>query len=279
MATRFCPNCGKENTENLNFCGNCGANLADVKVEEPILTEQTAPKTVSEEEQCAASQPADYAEKVQNTEPEQFVQTAQPVQAEQPAQPVQPAQFVQPVQPMQFQPVKPVRRGRGLGIASMVIGIIAIVYSFPVAFSVLAVPTEALVPMAIFMGILGIISLVFGIVSICMGYKKGQSISGVVMSSLALLLCIASVIISANFVDTTLMDELIDDLPNNGDYHRYTEDFEDDCDDYYYDDYYDDDYDNYDNYYDYDYYDYDEDFDDKLEDFKDRLQDYYSESY
>lgn len=267
MATRFCPNCGKENTENLNFCGNCGANLENEKIEEPILTEQTAPETVSEEEQSTPSQPA---EKTQNTEPEQPVQTTQPVQAGQSAQPIQPAQFVQPIQPMQFQLVKPVRRGRGLGIASMVIGIIAIVYSFPLAFSVLAVPTDALVPMAMLMGILGVISLVFGIVSICMGYKRGQSISGVVMSSLALLLCIASAIISVNFVDTTL-DDFFDDLPNNGDYHRYTEDFEDDfgdyCDDYYADDdyYYDD--------------DYDEDFDDKLEDFKDRLQDYYSESY
>ncbi len=260
MATRFCPNCGKENTENLNFCGNCGTNLADVKIEEPILTEQIVSPIVSEEEQSAAAQPADSAEQVQNVEPDQPVQTAQSIQAEQPAQPAQP---VQPMQP--FKPVKPVRRGRGLGIASMVIGIIAIVYSFPLAFSVLAVPTDALVPMAMFMGILGVISLVFGIVSICMGYKRGQSISGVVMSSLALLLCIASAIISVNFVDTTL-DDFFDDLPNNGDYHRYTEDFEDDfgdyCDDY-------DDYDDYD----------DEDFDDKLEDFKDRLQDYYSESY
>ena len=265
MATRFCPNCGKENTENLNFCGNCGANLENEKIEEPISTEQTAPETVSEEEQSTPSQPADSAEKAQNAEPEH------PVQAEQPAQPIQPAQFVQPIQPMQFQLVKPVRRGRGLGIASMVIGIIAIVYSFPVAFSSFSFPTEAAVPMAIFIGILGVISLVFGIVSICMGYRRGQSISGVVMSSLALLLCIASAIISVNFVDTTL-DDFFDDLPNNGDYHRYTEDFEDDfgdyCDDYYADDDYDD-YDDYD----------DEDFDDKLEDFKDRLQDYYSESY
>ena len=265
MAIRFCPNCGKENTENLNFCGNCGTDLADVKIEEPILTEQTVPQTVSGEEQGTAAQPADSAEQVKDTESEQPVQTAQPVQEEQPtqpAQPVQPAQFVQPVQQMQmFQPVKPVRRGRGLGIASMVIGIIAIVYSVPVAFSSFSFPTEVAVPMAIFIGILGVISLVFGIVSICMGYRRGQSISGVIMSSLALLLCIASVIMAVNFVDPTL-DDFFDDLPNNGEYHRAIDDLEDDLQDYY-DEYHDD----------------EEEFEDKMEDFKDKLQEYYSESY
>ncbi len=240
MAIRFCPNCGKENTENLNFCGNCGTDLADVKIEEPILTEQTVPQTVSEEEQGTAAQ---SAEKVQDAESEQSVQTAQPVQEEQPAQPVQQMQM--------FQPVKPVRRGKGLGIASMVIGILAILNSVLLAALLWVFPFEIVVVSAVFVGILSVASLVLGIVSLCKGYKKGCSISGVIMSSLALLLCVASVIISANFVDTTLMDEIIDELPNNGRYHSSLDDLEDYLDDY--DDYYD--------------------------DYEDKWEDYYSKSY
>ncbi len=246
MAIRFCPNCGKENTENLNFCGNCGTNFAKEKIEEPILIEQTVPQTVSEEEQSTAAQPA---EKVQDAEPEQPVQTAQPVQEEQPAQPAQP---VQPAQQMQmFQPVKPVRRGKGLGIASMVIGILAILNSVLLAALLWFFPSEIVIVSAVFVGILSVASLVLGIVSLCKGYKKGCSISGVIMSSLALLLCVASVILSLYFDDTMIVEKIIDELPDNGRYHRSLDDLEDYLDDY--DDYYD--------------------------DYQDKWEDYYSKSY
>lgn len=249
MAIRFCPNCGKENTENLNFCGNCGTNFVKEKIEESILTEQTVPQTVSEEEQSTAAQSADSAEQVKDTESEQSVQTAQPVQEEQPAQLAQP---VQPAQQMQMlQPVKPVRRGKGLGIASMVIGILAILNSVLLAALLWFFPFEIVVVSAVFVGILSVASLVLGIVSLCKGYKKGCSISGVIMSSLALLLCVASVILSLYFDDTMIVEKIIDELPDNGRYHRSLDDLEDYLDDY--DDYYD--------------------------DYQDKWEDYYSKSY
>lgn len=89
----FCPKCGAQNDANQQVCETCGCPLND-----------------------APQQPAQPTY-------QQPVQPVPPVY-QQPGQPVPPA-YQQPVQ--QVVMVKPSVPGKGLGIASMVLGIIAIV--------------------------------------------------------------------------------------------------------------------------------------------------------
>ena len=128
------------------------------------------------------------------------------------------------------QPV-PAQPGKGFGIASMVLGIIALLITL----------LSCCLPfLLILSGLLGLLSIVFGIIAIAKKRGKGMGIAGLICSVVGLLLAIAILIFSI------LMGAGLMAMP------AFMEEYED----YYYDDYYYDyDYDDY-------YYDYDYDYDD-----------------
>jgi len=122
------------------------------------------------------------------------------------AQPVVQPQYIPVAAPQQ--PVyvtKLPRPGRGLGISSMVLGIIALVYSVPFAIAVIAesgsryFDGEEPLPAFIFVLVLSILSTSFGGASRSKGYKCGVSSSGLIMgiislslSAIGFIICLAN---------------------------------------------------------------------------------------
>ena len=76
------------------------------------------------------------------------------------------------------------KKGKGLAVASLVLGIIGCVYSLPTFAATLetTVTTNAAISMSIYIMIFGILSLIFGIASHNKGCKLKKKIAGIVLS-------------------------------------------------------------------------------------------------
>ena len=180
--SKFCNNCGREVSDESRFCAGCGYEF-------PVQAEQ--------------------------------VTNAQPYNNQYAA----PNYVQQPVQPVQYA-VKPKIPGRGFGIASMVLGIIAMVYGFVLLMMALSASsiTEitnnyssftssavslgykiALIVYTVFDGILAVLSLIFGLVSLKRGYKK-QNIAGLIMAGLCIIICIVSVVVAISIKAPSVSD-------------------------------------------------------------------------
>ena len=134
----------------------------------------------------------------------------------------------------------------GMGIASMILGIISL-----------------LLFCTCINWITAILAIIFGIIQLTRGKEKGFAVAGIVTAAISLVFslvlygCLAAGMSRAglsydDFYDS-YYDSYYDDYYN--DYYDYYNDYYDDYDDYYnddyYDDYFDDYYNNYDSYYDY----------------------------
>lgn len=112
------------------------------------------------------------------------------------------------------------KNSSGLGIAALVLGIVGFIFAF--------------VPVINFISyILGLLALIFGIVSLAKNASKGQAVAGVVLGSLSLLityfmtLIFVSVLHITNFWETKSVDEWIDNIREqterieNGDIYKH----------------------------------------------------------
>ena len=128
------------------------------------------------------------------------------------AQPQNPYQQAQPQQsyPQQAYMTKPPRMkipGRGFGISSMVLGIIAVFYTWPLVASLISGPTVtsysmtsfrfivngAMMSQIILVGILAVLALVFSLCAIFVKhYRKGQSYAGLILGGIAFIAAIVS---------------------------------------------------------------------------------------
>ena len=225
--SKICTNCGREVSDTSLFCPACGASLA----QQTSLFQQ---------------QPAEN-EYPMNQSPYEPQQSYQP----QPQYTQQPQYAQQPqYQPQQYCPATPVKAktpGRGFGIASMVLGIIAVLNAFSlIMFDLSAgVVTDIdqsitqgaaaygmkfiLTFMIVFVGILTVLSLVFGIVSVVKGYRK-TSIAGLIMGGISLVICVVSIFVTVN-IKAPSLNELVNS--GIGDYnYEYNFDGLDDIDDF-----------------------------------------------
>jgi len=116
-----------------------------------------------------------------------------------------------PYQPPYGQPMympKPPVPGRGFGIASMVMGIIGVIYAsvalmIAVFLAEMAyfIPhfnihgAESMVPTLVTFALFGVLALAFGCVSRARGYKSGISTSGIVMGMVNLTVCASLVLL------------------------------------------------------------------------------------
>lgn len=170
----FCRECGAQLTEQAKFCTKCGVPTGNINQEEQSQSQQ-------------------------NQEQSSQVQQGQQHQQQQQQQ--------QPV----VQYVKPKIPGRGFGIASMVLGIIGLVYSissldtateiannfgndyfglyYDIAFNV-----GAIIGILIF-SVLSILALIFSCSARKRGYRNGVSTSGLVMGIIGVIFYFISVMI------------------------------------------------------------------------------------
>lgn len=90
------------------------------------------------------------------------------------------------------------KKGRGFAIASLVLGIIACVYSLPVAttLSETNMNKTAVIAMAIYIMIFGVLSLIFGIVSHCKGCRLKKKTAGIILSTVSILILLTVIIIA-----------------------------------------------------------------------------------
>ncbi|MBR2108925.1 MAG: zinc ribbon domain-containing protein [Ruminococcus sp.] len=232
--SKFCTFCGTEADDNALFCGACGT-----KFEEPVVKPQE-PYNIAEPEQ----QPAQPEQPIEQTYGDNF-QNVQP----QPA-PVQPqnnqfyygqsAQFTAQPEEKQKTP------GKGIGIASMILGIVAVfncIFLLMFDFSAITVnSTEqvgeyagianfglsfVIIGFGVFIIILALLSLTFAIVSMVKGYK-GICIAGLILSILAVAVCVFSFIFAASLEKPTLKEIVSKNYSSYGsDYERYFDDIED----------------------------------------------------
>jgi len=163
----------------------------------------------------ATNTPPDYQTPPPPYQPDSGYNQTPPPPYQQPP-PYQPYQQYPPYNP-QYIPVyiKPKIPGRGYGIASMVLGIIGIFYSFVtiiMAFTVEAairstagfgfnpavseLATFSVIVTAVVYSVFAILSCVFSLVAMKRGYKNGVSSSGLVMSLVTFALLITAIIVS-----------------------------------------------------------------------------------
>ncbi len=93
-------------------------------------------------------------------------------------------------------PVK--KKGKGFAITSLVLGIIACVYSVPVfMMSVLSYAAGfAVTGMAVYIMVFAVLSLIFGLVSHFKGCKLKKKIAGMVLSIIAIIILTVAIIIT-----------------------------------------------------------------------------------
>ena len=166
---KYCAKCGIENNDDVLFCMNCG-NKFEINTE-PEPQEQT-PELEQQSEQ-SQQPPQFYAPQSQpELEPEQS-QQQQPFQ-QQYQQPPQQPQYYQPYQqqPPQMgyyvQPQIPVP-GKGMAIASLILGICSLVWGW--------------IGIGLVTGIVGIVLGIMGGKKMRMaGFPSGMATAGLVMS-------------------------------------------------------------------------------------------------
>lgn len=140
----YCEHCGAELENGAKFCGSCGARVG--------------------QNPSGAARPAD----------EHFISETKPISA-----PAQPTYYGQPFTPA---PVKVRTPGKGFAIASMVLGIIAILSLSDFYFSV----GEFVFPL---------LALVFGFVARTSGYKQGLSTIGIVLGGVAAVIWLITLVL------------------------------------------------------------------------------------
>lgn len=206
--SKFCRFCGSEMNDDALFCGACGQ-----KVEQPAQPEQ--PQQPVQPEQPVQPVEQTYGDNYQS--------------AQQPAPPVQPYQnqyyYEQSVQATVQPKPKQKTPGKGFGIASLVLGIVAFVNCISLAlfdFSAITVNNYdyndryitsvanfglffVIFGFGIFIIILALLSLTFAIVALIKG-KKGTSVAGLILSILSILVCIFSFVLAASLDKPTMYD-------------------------------------------------------------------------
>ncbi len=89
--------------------------------------------------------------------------------------------------------------GRGVGIASMVLGIVGLIYAFLL---LIIYSTEPIVPgmsaPAFMFLVVNLLSLIFACVAMNKQYKNGVSISGFIMGLIGSVFCLVCLIIAAS---------------------------------------------------------------------------------
>ncbi|MBQ4618026.1 MAG: zinc ribbon domain-containing protein [Clostridia bacterium] len=176
MEMTKCPYCGIDVAADADYCEGCGSRLT--------------PPTYAQSEQAAYVQPPYQA-------PYQ-----PPYQAPYTAQPPYQSPYQPPYQPV-YVVEKPKIPGRGLGIASMVLGIIGVVYSFSLMIETFTLSDMRFFEEEFFATLLGpilvfavfpILALSFGGVARQRGYRNGVSTAGVALGAVAAVLIFLALI-------------------------------------------------------------------------------------
>lgn len=203
MSQTVCPNCAKVLAEGVTTCDACGASIGS----EPVAVASAAPAPIPAQQ----PQPA-YVQPQQPTYGQPPVYGQPPYQ--QPAPPTygQPGPYYPPQQggyyppqPMQYV-VKPSRPGRGFGIASMVLGIIGMVYAVVILIEMIAfidigmhvkMANVGMIMATIVYAVFGILAVSFAIPARKRGYVCGVSSSGLALGIASLSLNLIAAIIGA----------------------------------------------------------------------------------
>lgn len=216
------------------FCGACGT-----KFEEPVIKPQEPFNTVEPEQpEPMPAQPVEQSAEEQYQDNFQYT----PVQ---PPQPYEQNQFYYE-QSVEFSapPAKKQKTpGKGFGITSMILGIVAVFncisllimdFSATTVNQIGAYNVEkianfgmaiAIIGFGIFICILAVLSLVFAIVSLIKGYR-GASIAGLILSIVAIAVCAFSFIFAASLEKPTIRDMM------DKNYYSFDSKFEDSLDDW-----------------------------------------------
>ena len=239
--SKFCTNCGTETDDNALFCAECGTRFEQLQQNPYVQPAQ------------AEQQPVQYAQPVKQT----VQQQAQPVQPQQnyyqqnanPPYAQNQNYYAQPVQPA-IQPAPRAKKpGKGFGIASLILGIFAAVGCLVLLLLNLATAvisgtggsnekyaalglSIALTVCASVITFFALLSLVFGIVSLVKG-NKGTAIAGLVLTGIAIVVCVFSFINAANMEKPT-WSEIINEMEgeNSSSLQSSLDEFEDILDKY-----------------------------------------------
>lgn len=181
MEMTKCPHCGIDVTTDADYCEGCGSRLT--------------PPPYAQSEQAAYAQPPYQA-------PYQ-----PPYQAPYTAQPPYQSPYQPPYQPV-YVVEKPKIPGRGLGIASMVLGIVGVVYSFSLMIETFALSNvrffedeffSFLLAPLLAIAVFPILALSLGGVARQKGYRNGISTAGVALGAVAAVcIFVAFIVVLAN---------------------------------------------------------------------------------
>lgn len=189
MSQTVCPNCAKVLAEDVAFCDACGTSIG-----EKVAVAQVAPAPTPVQQPQPTYAPPQQPPYQQPTQP----MYGQPG----PYYPPQQGGYYQP-QPVQYV-VKPARPGRGFGIASMVLGIIGIVYAVVILLEMIAFMDMGMKFAGVGMIIASIVYAVFGILAVSFavparkrGYVCGVSTAGLSLGIASLSLNLIAAVIGA----------------------------------------------------------------------------------
>ena len=210
---KFCTGCGAPLNDWDGFCRQCGTMVTSA------VSEQA---------------PADGAATSQQPNPQAqnppYQQAPNPPYQQAPQQPMNPqggyyyppngTPYASPYGAPPYVYAKPKIPGRGFGIASMVLGIIGIVYAFFLFFGVVGIASgstdlsvyeesytvesyeelreevlETMIPSLCVFAVLPLLAIIFGIVAKSMKYRRGSSTAGLVLGILGMAFFIGSFIV------------------------------------------------------------------------------------
>ena len=181
---RFCTQCGAQMEDDMNFCPACGVAVANKVVEEEKAPEVVEAEVVEEPVRAqAAEEPVQQAQEQQAQEQQTYSQQAQEQQTyNQQAQGQQTynqqAYGQQTYAQQAYQPTAS-QPGKGMAIASMVLGIVSLVFCWHL------------------IGLIcSIVGLSLSVVSKNKGYVGGMRTAGFVKSLIALIISAIIVVVA-----------------------------------------------------------------------------------
>ena len=230
MAQKFCTACGAQLSEDCGFCTQCGAAIVPAAPQQPTAEQAPNPQPTAEQAAYQQNQQQPYAPQApyqqapqQPTYQMPYQQAPNPPYQQAPQQPMNPQGgyyyppngYPNPA-PYGAQPyvmMKPKIPGRGLGIASMVLAILSLVFSlsflsvidetmseyedyceeyqgYPSYLSEIDEAYEEemvdqLISICVFT-VLPILAVVFGFCAKARGYRCGVSTAGLIMGFIGL---------------------------------------------------------------------------------------------
>ena len=180
---RFCPQCGAQLTDDAQFCPNCGTKIEQIQ-DAAATVVNAAPEAPAQPQPQPQYNPQPQYQQPQYQQPQYQQPQYQQPQYQQP-------QYQQPAPA----PVQKKKRGLGLAIAGLILGIIGMIIAYAPVWVAAAMMSSGDIPreatkavgiiVALFTVVFGILAFIFSLVGMIKSIKS-KNIAGIIIGAIGL---------------------------------------------------------------------------------------------